>query len=406
MAGENTINVDELKNGYDPFADIMATNLPEKKEEEVDPTESNEQKPAQKPNNNGKEESIKALRDKKDKLERELNEARERAASLEEFTSFKEVRDYLKQKTGKDKITEEEVRSYIAKNKDRKEKLTKLEKAFAEKEAQIKELSIEHSDEWKSIYVKGIQDSITNINVTVANYDSDGKPRAPELTNKFIRSITNLNEDGTPKNAIQIKSMLSAFRKEYFDATGMDYEAPSIPELVKSVENINSSIAKANEARKNWDLTQDQIKKERIYNQAQEQKRKVEIEKTNRDLMVKDYRSTEEFQRLNTELDNSYETFLQEEHSFMNQVLEDPSKGQRGYNQLVASLAKAKLVDKAMDIIKQKDAEITKLKQQIEKGRPPRGGPTKPNQSSPSGNESRIDLDQLQNGYDPLKELQ
>lgn len=407
MANENPeeIEIDPNK-PFNPMAwldgagnnEVIEKEEVEKKEEEDDSSEKvieKKEEPA-KPPVKGKEDNIKALRQAKEAAEKEAADLRKQIEETGDLKSFAKIRDYLKQKGNKDTITQEDIDAYIEKNRERKKSLTELEKKYQEKEELVKEFSIEHSEEWKTVYQADLQKKNDILKTTVVNVDANSNVRGPKATSAFFRDVLALNEDGTPKTALQIKARLSQLKKDFQDETGMEYEAPTLGELVKGVEELHASNAKANEARKNWKTTVEQRNRERNFEAAKKQEEMLNMELKNRDYMIRELKKGDDLEAVKEVFgdDIDISQYIDEEHTFMQKVTKGDKDVQlRGYGELVKSLGKAKAFDAAIPYVKSLQDRIKKLEGQIDSGLPPGRGKSSAKPSN-EGEEGEIKLEE------------
>lgn len=372
---EKEITVEDIKKPtFDASAFLKVSSNPNKPSDikpDPEPAKKDEKKsdeaesPA--PEKKTKEDNAKALRQAKEAAERELADLKKENEKLKKLKSLEKISNYLSEKKGGE-FTEEDVEEYIKRNKDRKGELENLRNDYIQKEAALKEFSIEHSDEWKNHYHKNIQESSALLRTTIINVSGDGAIRAPIATQKFMTAIASLKKDGDnvrPLNPLEIKSELSKFKKEFEEEAGVDYEAPGLTDLVKASENFHKDIDSANRAKQNWGKAVEDRKKAKLYEESKQRELESKQELEGRNFLVSKLKEDEGIKNIRTYVED-IDTFIKEEHGFMTDVYLGKDVTLRGYDSLVSALAKAKASDKLIEALKAKDAEIKKLRDQID----------------------------------------
>lgn len=325
----------------------------------------------------GKEENIAALRAQKDALKKEKDALEQEIAELRKLKPLSKVADYIKKKSNKDTFEESDVDEVLIKtNKERKQKLGELDQKLKSKDEAIKELSIEQSEEWQTEYVAPVKKAATNIFATVSSVKDDGTVREEELTNNFIRSLVKLDDEGNPKTPTQIRSELARFRKAFEEKTAIDYEAPRLSELVEAVEAYHDKIFKAGKARKAWDQTLEEKKKERIFNEAKTNEAYIEKELKGRNYLFEKMKGTESYKTASSLVsDEEFSKIAESEHEFLQSTVKpNQSIPKRSYDEMLLSLAKGKAFDSLATKLSELQKENESLKKKLQSGLPPAKG--------------------------------
>lgn len=319
-------------------------------------------------NKSKKDESIAALRAARDAAIKEKEkEATARAAleerlkTLEGLKPLEKINSYLKAKKKKDVVEDEDVDEFIETAKERKKRLAAAEEIAKQKDLQIKELSIEQSDEWANEYAKPIEKVALNIYTTLSNVDGEGKVRQDELVRGLMQKIVTLDDP------IKIKTELSLFRKQFEENSGLDYEMPSLKEVVSLVEEFQSKKKSAIEARKNWEKTREEKTKEEIYNSSLKEKEFIRKEVDARNYVFGKLSDGDEFKEASALVgDDAFKKAAQEEHEFMLKSLrKDSDYTPRGYEGLLSSLIKGKAFDSLAEKLKSVMSENDALKKKL-----------------------------------------
>lgn len=367
-----------------------------KKEDEKTTNDIKNEPPAPQPPAKTKEDNIKALKQAKEAAEKELAETKAENEKLKKLKSLEKIRNYLSEKNGGKDVSDEEVDAYIAKNKSRKEELEKLSQSYKEKDQALREFSIEHSDEWKDVYQKKIVQTSDILRTAILNVDSSGNVRGPKSTQKFIQTIVALKEeDGKkrPLTPIEIKSALAAFRKEFEEEAGIDYEPPTLSELVKSTEEFHAAVTNASTARANWNKTLEENKKARLYEESKRREQEIKQEVEGRNFLVSKLKDNEELKQLKEFVGDELDTYIAEEHNFMNDALLGKDIQRRGYDTMIATMAKAKSVPKLLLKIKELQDQYDNLKDSIDGD----------NSRSPGSRSTQRDMKKTEEGGIKLK---
>lgn len=340
------------------------------------------------PPKKGKDDSIADLRKAKEAIQKERDEYFQELAELRKLKPLKKVAEHLLKKTNKETIEEADVDEHlINKNRKRKQQIEELDKAIKNKDLALKEISIENSDEWKTEYVKPIRKAADNIFTIIANQyeDAEGniKTREEALTKGLMNQLVSLDKDGNPRQPLEIKGIVSKFRKAYEEKTGLEYEMPSLKEIVEAVETVHINIARAEKAKSNWNEELEKKNKERIFEEAQREKTFITKELEGRDYEISKLKESQDIKELKEVIGDEDEVFaaFNEEHEFLKKgIRKDPDFKQRGYPELIKSLGKAKLFDKLVEKFKALQTENGELKKYRDAGLPPPKG-KKPGES-------------------------
>jgi hypothetical protein len=313
-----------------------------------------------------KEDNIAELKAARDKAQRDFEKAQERLKELEGLEPLKKVAEHLKKKKGKDALEEEDVDEFIETNRTRKKTLSEFEQKLKEKDQTVKELEIEKSDEWKNEYVAPIQKAATNIYTTLAQVGEDGKVVGEGLTKALMNELAQLDDKGNPKTPLEIKQVIRRFQKKFFDETGIEYDAPSIPEISEGVEKYHSRVKAAYDAKKNWNETIENKKKEQIFEMSKKEKETIEKELKGRDYVFSKVISSDDFKGAVEIVGDDLVEAAKSEHEYMQSILKrDESAKPRGYDGLIQSLAKGKAFDSLLTKYREAQQRIEELESDL-----------------------------------------
>jgi hypothetical protein len=357
--------LDFLRNPGSVSVDDHTENLTEKennKSREEEESKRLEEEEKSKNKRKTREDNIADLKAARDKAQREFEKAQERLKDLEGLAPLKKVAEHLKKKKGKDAIEEEDVDEFIETNRTRKKSLTEFEQKLKEKDQIVKDLEIEKSDEWKTEYVAPIQKAATNIFTTLAQVGDDGRVIGEDLTKNLMSELAQVDDKGNPKTPLEIKQVIRRFQKKFFDETGVEYDAPSIPEISEGIEKYHSKVKSAFEAKKNWSEAQENRKKEKIFEMSKNEKEVLEKEIKGRDYIFNKVINSDDFKGAVEIIGEDLINAAKSEHEYMQGILkQDETAKPRGYEGLINSLAKGKAFDVLLTKFRDAQKKIEEL---------------------------------------------
>jgi hypothetical protein len=222
-----------------------------------------------------KDDSIQDLRKQRDALRKELDALKPKVKEVDELkplTSLKKVAEYIASKTGKkvSDISEDDVDKFIEKNKGRKKELNDLSLKFKEKDDEIKELSIERSDEWRNEYQKPIEKAAIALSACLDQVDGNGKSKHPEFTQSLL---TTMSKCVNPKDGSIDYGRLKMILRSAEDKYKATYEDepdpfPTLSEVSKLLEVYTEKAIKANDAKQNWFSEQQKKREQKTFEEA------------------------------------------------------------------------------------------------------------------------------------------
>lgn len=347
--------------------------------------------PPTKPNKPAKDEQAAELRKQRDafkaekeKLAKELEEYRGKTAHVEELTP---IAEYIKTKMGD--ITPENVSKFIEKNRDRKKKLEELDGKYKEKDQTLKEISLVHSDEWKERYAIPLSQKREALYTLIAPVNADGEVKHKPLIDGLFDELVKMDDKGTPLTSTQIKAKLQLFVKKYQEATSEEFEVPSISEVTNSVHTLIKSYKDSLEARNNWEVTKENIAKERELAASEKNKKLVELELEKRSNLTKDFVKNFDVTSLSDVL--TAEEFAEVATSVNARLSEVMTgKGQIGYAEIIEKMSKAEIHEKLVTRIKALEKELAQ-EQKKNKGGLSRSADDIRTRQTKDGEEAKVD---------------
>lgn len=315
-----------------------------------------------KPPKKGKDDQVGELRIQRDALAKENEELKKAKDELDKIKGLKPVAEYVEKKFGK--VDEDAVNKFIQANKERKNKLTDLEKKYQEKELTVRELHILQSDLWRDEYAAPMQKADQDLFATIAMVDAEGKIRYPELFTKLKTKLLTTDKDGKPKNSVEIKQALKEFATEFKQVTQEDYEIPKLTDVTVATEQAYKKYTAAVIAKQNWDKTVEEKQKEKLYDSTKKQERDNETVILQRNKVLDLVKNEFKYEELDGvfEEDKVKEEF-DKVHTYVVKVMKGEEK-QTEYPVFLQKMAKASMFEELLE--KYKDLE-TKFEKEIGK---------------------------------------
>lgn len=286
---------------------------------------------------------IRELAEAKKRLELENADLKKKFEENQKLSKLSPIADYLDKKHGK--VDDESVNIFIEKNRSRKKQLEEKERIIKEKDGALKQLSIFESDEWKQDYQAPVEQSRDLIFANIANTDSEGNVKNPELINSLYQQITQLDKDGNHLSSLKIKAIVKKFSDDYVQKTGEEYDVPRINDIVDSVNQLSSRVKKANAALHSWKEVQEQKSKEKAF---EDQKKKEALLK--REIEGTEYVFSQAVNQFDYKsIDNIFDRDeVKERMENYHNEIKSIKKGDRSafeYDDLLTKLSKADLFD-------------------------------------------------------------
>lgn len=297
---------------------------------------------------NPPEESIAALRKKKDELQLKVEEYEKKFGDLNPET-VNPILDHLKENF-EGAITEESVRDYLIETKALKEENETLKQQLSEKEKFVEEIDIQHSSEFKKNFTEPLQQAQQSILIEIANVGPDGKTIiGPKSTQQFYQTLIQGQFDG-----IALKAEVSKFKKAYKEETGEDHpELPPVNSLMNLVRNFQKKSEDRDNAYKHWGKTKEENKKkqEQEYFQNQERSQK-ENRKQRVTLASKAFREFPLDEEFNFIEEKEAKSLFDEEFRFGEKLFTGKPEDIPPYDEMISRGVRARLFDIWAPIIK------------------------------------------------------
>jgi hypothetical protein len=341
-------------------------------------------------------QELEKVKKERDELNKKLKELESKTGEISELEPLRPVAEYLKKKSGK--IDSETVeKELIEKNRQRKKELAEKEEALKHKDQKIKEISIENSEEWHNDYIRPIQEAKGILEAAIINVDDEGNVRHPEMMSNLFSKLVALNDDGTPKTSLQLKSEIKKFAAEYERKTGLDYDPPLLKEVVDSISKFHNRIQVASKAKSDWEATLENKKKERAFESAKQRDFQIKKELEGRDYLFSEYKNSINTTQLEKVIEDSdiFINAAKEEHEYLKKALAgDPDLKRRDYTDFIDLAAKGKMFDSLMGKIQTLEKELAEI----------RGDKKSPkfNGGAKLEGEKKTEQIKLTPGYDPM----
>lgn len=300
------------------------------------------------------EESIATLRKQRDTLDTNLKVFKETFGDNPPQV-IKPLFDYVSE-IAQGPVTETTINSFLEEHKSLKEENERLVKQLDEKEKIVTEVDIRYSDEFKNSFDLPYKEAAQSLFLEFANIDGD-TIIAPSATKKFNEFLL-AKPDAT---ALEVKSQMNTFVKEYRAESGEEPVVPSVTSLMNSLRGFKDKAVKLQEAYGNWKETKKRTETERLtQSQAQKEAQDKTLSKQRKELAAKAYR---EFNLDSIPFvdEKDIETFVREEYN----LGEDIKNGNvPTYDAFVQRGVKTRLWDKYSSLL----AELIDFKEKYDKG--------------------------------------
>lgn len=356
----------------DPLSMFRAAEVIEnelKKEEEKHGEKQSEKKDDKQ--QKSKESQFSELKKAKEAAEKEAERLKAELSQFEEFKPLKPIAEYIKTKEGG--LDDEKVNKYIERNKEKKTKLTEYEKKLKETDMRLKEVSIDHSTEFRDDYIAPLEKEKGNFIALIAPVNNEGQIKNPKLIDSLYGRLLATDKDGKPLNSIQVKAVLTKFEEEYKKATGEDYDIPQLSQVVNQIQSVRSKTISAINAKQNWEKVREEKKKELLFQESQQHEEFIKKETAGRlyvtDKVIKDfdYSSIE-----GVIAEDEFKDSIKENSNFLIKVLKGEDK--KEYADLLTDLSKAKHFDSLVTKVKEVQEELRLEKLKNKSGAPGGGG--------------------------------
>lgn len=351
-----------------------------------------EEKPGEKPPEKkddkqpkSKESQFTELKRAKEAAEKEAERLKAELSQFEEFKPLKPIAEYIKTKEGG--LDDEKVNKYIERNKEKKTKLTEYEKKLKETDMRLKEVSIDHSTEFRDDYIAPLEKEKGNFIALIAPVNNEGQIKNPKLIDSLYGRLLATDKDGKPLNSIQVKAVLTKFEEEYKKATGEDYDIPQLSQVVNQIQSVRSKTISAINAKQNWEKVREEKKKELLFQESQQHEELIKKETAGRlyvtDKVIKDfdYSSIE-----GVVAEDEFKDSIRENSNFLIKVLKGEDK--KEYAELLTDLTKASHFDSVVSKLKETQEELRLEKLKNKSGAPGGVGSQKKEVKKPEGKPS------------------
>lgn len=282
------------------------------------------------------EESLAALRKQRDAADTSLKVFKETFGDNPPQL-IKPLFDYVTE-ISNGPITESTVTDFLAEHKSLKEDNDRLVKRLQEKEKIVNEVDIRYSDEFKNDFDLPYKEAAQTLFLEFANLDGE-TVLAPSATKKFNDFLL-AKPDST---ALEVKSQLNTFVKEFREESGEDPIVPGVSALMESLRGFRDKAVKLNQAYTNWSETKKQRQTDKLtQSQAQKEEQDKTLSKQRKELAAKAYRDFD-LDSIPFVDEKEVETFVREEY----QLGEDIRDGKvPPYDEFVKRGIKTRLWDK------------------------------------------------------------
>lgn len=291
------------------------------------------------------EESAAELRRQRDEARKALAEKEEQLAKASQAgTIFDEVKKLIK----KDEVTPDDLKQIFDDYDFTKREKEALEKNLKETQAKLRDYDINSSPDFIDNYLKPIELAVESLKAEILPIIGD---EAMPVPNGAAEELEKLVESGniTPTS---VKVALMKIKQAYVDAD-IDYEMPSVKNVTGYLLDIAKGVSEKNKAYEEWESVKEQKKREQeeaqqhrqgiVQVKSRQERRKIAQEFLDRFVNNEDFDYLAEMHGADDVM-----TTIAEQHSFLTDIMDDPSKAPT-YDGLLEAFAKAKLFDRMIE---------------------------------------------------------
>jgi len=331
-----------------------------------------------------KARQFKELKTAKEKAEAELRKAQDELkkaqaekAEISSLSALKPIAEYIKNKSGD--INEDAVNNFINKNRERKKLVEEAELKIKEKDELLKEISVDYSDDFKKGYVEPLQKEKNNLVALIANINNEGAIKHPKLIESLFNRLTQVDQEGKPLNAIQVKSVIAKFESEYRSKTQEDYDVPNVSHVVNQIETVVGKTFAAINAKKSWAQTKEEIEKNKLFESAKQESERLKKETDGRNYVTRKLIDSFDYSILEGIIpeDEVKNQFNNQNSDMISLISKDGRAKPKDYQTVISDLSKAALFDNVVAKVRELEKELLKEKGK-NKGGVPHGGSPKP----------------------------
>src|SRR5690606_34097430 len=158
--------------------------------------------------------------------------------------------DYIKENAS-GPLTDETVQSIITEFRDTKGRYQDLQRIIEEKEQKIKDLDIQHSDEFQEKYRKPYEDAAIALRYEFAQLNpADGSEIAPKSTQDLFNYLTSKEADSLTQP--QIAQALARFKAAYKQESGEEPSPISTANVLNAYRQFIKKRTEIANAYQNW----------------------------------------------------------------------------------------------------------------------------------------------------------
>lgn len=350
MSGDS-VSIDDDQNKGNQQAPAPESKNSQAADDDGDGIEIPEYVPTVKAKGRAPEDSIAILRKQRDEARQKIEEQeallREKEELLGKSSIDGSVFDEVKKLINKDEVTTEDLKQIFKDYDFTKKEKEALANQLKETQERLKDYDIRQSPEFIENFEKPIltaQQALAAEIVPIVN----GQPVMNQDAAEILRDLVESGEI----NAQTVKVAITKIRDAYEDA-GVDYDMPSVKNVLSCINSVVDLHSKASEAYQNWEETKMQKKLEK---QEIDQSKQTIIQaksRQERKIIAKGYLA-----KLAQSDDYDYiadmyghENAMQvavESHNSLSEMMDDPSKAPT-YDILLDLMTKARLFDKMIE---------------------------------------------------------
>lgn len=319
----------------DPFA----KQAKEKEEKPIEKKEKKEEIPENFEEIKAKYEKLKVYEDEGySKLINHIEENYEGETISEKYAKFTEFENKAKETLPKADELEESKRQY---------------------DARMREIDITRTTEWQEKYEKPAEIAKDAFVATLADVDEKGEIRHPEQVGKLASLIFN---EGKEISGGKVKAILKKYAEDYETATGEEFEAPSIRDVMRAREQLIEAAQNRSEAFANWEERTKESKQRSLIEQQEQSKKVMEAEYADRKSQFSQFKTSFDHSAISGFFEkDKVETVIDSVFQKSEEIISGKATP-RTYQEILDNAVKAELFDELLNQAKIDRSFVTEHK--------------------------------------------
>lgn len=286
--------------------------------------------------------------DKKEKVEDDDFKAKYEALKRYESEEFSKLISYIEENYEGETLSEkfQNFTEFEGRAKEALPKVEEYERKTKEFDERMRAIDIRQTSEWQKNYERPAQIAKDAFIATISDVDAEGKIRHEKQVEKLAHALFN---EGKELSGPQARAIIKQYAEQYEKATGEEYEAPSLTQVLKAREELVKAVTDRNEAFANWEKIQEEESKKKLVKTQKEQEEILQAEKKERQSAISSLKSDFDFSNVSAFFKKED---IEAEIDAVHKLAEEMIAGTtaiRTYDKVVEDAVKARLFDKLLE---------------------------------------------------------